>query len=59
MWIAVYEKKVGEKIALKMYELENMLGAVYSQMSRTQTAYRLVNEMQTEDKQLRYGGPVV
>lgn len=42
-----------------MYELENMLGALYSQMSSTHTAYRLVREMQTEDKQLKYGGPVV
>lgn len=42
-----------------MYELENMLGAVYSQMSRTQTAYHLVHEMQREDKQLKYGSPVV
>lgn len=32
-----------------MYEMNTMLGAVYSQMNRTQIAYSLVGEMQARD----------
>lgn len=32
-----------------MYEMTNMLGAMYLQMSRTQITYSLVGEMQVRD----------
>lgn len=42
-----------------MYELNNVLGAMYSHMNRTQISYSLTGEMQTRDKQLKYSGPSI